>query len=892
MQIKSVESYVDFQPNSPKTKLELEEVFYQRFRQIKITPTNENYNQILNMGFVKINENRRVFSCFIGICHFKARTIKGFQNHINNFHCDDKKILKNFCLICETFQCGESLNDELCHMIDHINGVLFTNNEANYFIKREIPMEIIEANEETVEVQEIQTQLPQIVSVTTIQSIQDFDYLEESTIPTQIENVEESIKIQNYDVNISSDFDQTSSLLELLETPSFKMPQIPIRKAQIRNRSQSVEIKTTARKSTATINARRSTVDFFNIKVKEEPKESSKLEDLSIKRPFHKNKINSRRMILETDRPMTHCCNQQVKKTFRSSTIKTSNKKLDATECFSYIKKKIENNKNREDKFANFKPNLEGFLESELENEKSPKQITLDCLSFISKEIKKSSNEKLKSSRANGSSDEKLSSNSSEQNSIKKRKIQSENSQPHKVRKVEDKKYNFTYEAIMAVPRENSENRVARYLENLENLLLGNDKEDVLEVPESYEDFASSQRNRIGTSRKAATAQLPIKKQVKKITADEKSDLSFEHEKDEDEMLHFDKTIASQDEKPKNAKQPLQLTAMLDNDSNDKSNGLKFQSLIKLYPWIDEKNTRTVFKTLGSIDVLLTEICQFSTYKCMNEVCIFFTTDFDEFKRHIMTQHSDANCHYCCFCLESYNKTAELSSHIDMTHRYDRFQCNQCMYRSCQKSYVAVHQKKFHPKVPCMIFKSPVQKLLKNVMKKAEESMVKNREQFVTPYRCKTPRCKESFYCKVNFKKHLEAEAIKPSCTEFVSIIVEQLYEIDHQRTFNNLEGFTQCLYCKFGTDDNNILEHMSLKHQSEFAFICKRVMPTYIVARETLVTHTLIEQIKTHAETIEFEGNLEDLKSEKIVVNIQKEPEVMKVPEEKFYNEIICIDN
>ncbi|KAG5683364.1 hypothetical protein PVAND_012649 [Polypedilum vanderplanki] len=258
----------------------------------------------------------------------------------------------------------------------------------------------------------------------------------------------------------------------------------------------------------------------------------------------------------------------------------------------------------------------------------------------------------------------------------------------------------------------------------------------------------------------------------------------------------------------------------------------------------------------------MSEFCLFSTYKCMNEVCEFFTTDFDEFKKH-MIEHSDSNCHYCSFCLKGFEKPSELGTHIDLNHRYDRFQCNYCMYRSCQKGYVAIHQNKFHPKAPCMIFKSPVQKLLKSTLKNAEQNMIKNREQFVSSYRCKTPRCKESFYCKTNYRKHLESEKTKPSCSEFGTIIDEQMKKIDHSKTSNKLEGFTECLFCHYGTDEDDILEHMSMNHQSEFAYICKRSMPTFVVARETLLTHTTIEFVGAHpSETCNFGGDLEKLKS------------------------------
>ncbi|KAG5683358.1 hypothetical protein PVAND_012644 [Polypedilum vanderplanki] len=303
-------------------------------------------------------------------------------------------------------------------------------------------------------------------------------------------------------------------------------------------------------------------------------------------------------------------------------------------------------------------------------------------------------------------------------------------------------------------------------------------------------------------------------------------------------------------EKPKKVvKKSKKATKTISEDQNDvptqsePSNfaltSLKFKNLAELYPWVDEKLTRIVFKTKSSIEVLMSEFCLFSTYKCMNEVCEFFTTDFDEFKKH-MIEHSDSNCHYCSFCLKGFEKPSELGTHIDLNHRYDRFQCNYCMLRSFTSS------------------ETP-----KKYIEKCRTKHDKKSKKFVSSYRCKTPRCKESFYCKTNYRKHLESEKTKPSCSEFGTIIDEQMKKIDHSKTSNKLEGFTECLFCHYGTDEDDILEHMSMNHQSEFAYICKRSMPTFVVARETLLTHTTIEFVGAHpSETCNFGGDLEKLKS------------------------------
>ncbi|KAG5666935.1 hypothetical protein PVAND_014940 [Polypedilum vanderplanki] len=294
-------------------------------------------------------------------------------------------------------------------------------------------------------------------------------------------------------------------------------------------------------------------------------------------------------------------------------------------------------------------------------------------------------------------------------------------------------------------------------------------------------------------------------------------------------------------------------------------------SIKNLYPWIEDENIKkSIFKTKNGIETLCSELCQFSTYKCMNDNCCYFTTDFDDFKRHLIREHIDSYSHYCSFCLMSFKRPAELCSHIDLFHNLDRFQCSHCMYRASQKGYVFEHQKKFHFKETCTILKSPVQKLSKSYLNRVKNEMVKNRELFVAPYYCKTPQCKESFFCKISFIEHLEKER-----AEFGEIVQHQLSEISSSKT----HGFTQCLYCKFGTDGDDILSHLAMDHQSKLAFICKRIKPTFICARQTLVTHTNIEFLGGHpAEMKSFEGDLSELTNDTELVLIEKHIETIVV--------------
>lgn len=167
------------------------------------------------------------------------------------------------------------------------------------------------------------------------------------------------------------------------------------------------------------------------------------------------------------------------------------------------------------------------------------------------------------------------------------------------------------------------------------------------------------------------------------------------------------------------------------------SSNFEFSTVQNLYPWINEATSSVIFKSKSSMDILLNELCLFSTYKCMNEVCFFFTTDFEDFKMHSKKHYASNN--YCSYCLKNFEKYEELCNHLDMVHKFDRFQCNKCMYRSCQKGYVDTHQLLHHSKEDnCEVLKSPVQKLLKSDRSKCLTYLQKNRLKYVMPYKCKS----------------------------------------------------------------------------------------------------------------------------------------------------------
>lgn len=136
-------------------------------------------------------------------------------------------------------------------------------------------------------------------------------------------------------------------------------------------------------------------------------------------------------------------------------------------------------------------------------------------------------------------------------------------------------------------------------------------------------------------------------------------------------------------------------------------------------------------------------------------------------------------------------------------------------------------------------------------------------------------------------------ESNKPNCLEFVTLICQQLYSIDHSRTSNNTEGIYQCLHCKYGTDNSDIFDHMALNHPHEFAYICKRVKPQKLVElnivspRETVENSTSIEYIgTTMTEAKSFEQNLQKLNS----INLEKEAKDCMGKKQLVVDEVVTL--
>lgn len=127
----------------------------------------------------------------------------------------------------------------------------------------------------------------------------------------------------------------------------------------------------------------------------------------------------------------------------------------------------------------------------------------------------------------------------------------------------------------------------------------------------------------------------------------------------------------------------------------------KFVDMLKMNPCLGRKDNNFSFKNDISFRAVSTKDAIHAKYKCMGKYCSFFTSDRNLFlchlKAHIQSQSSSEdfflNCSYCFF---QGKNSQSLLNHHDTVHKFCRFQCNMCFYRSSVQMSVYEHQKQFH----------------------------------------------------------------------------------------------------------------------------------------------------------------------------------------------------
>ncbi|KAL7013437.1 hypothetical protein ACKWTF_015393 [Chironomus riparius] len=697
----------------------------------------------VNIGYVRVTSLKKVFSCFIGGCRFKTFSCQQFVQHLSFFHNDQRNVLRGFCMICENFDCGCSIFNNFVHLYGH-------------------------SREQQQQPQPTPSPSPQMEIK---QVISQADYIKKED---ECDIIDETNFVDNENETVVSNADESEEGTRCTPSPTFShfnnqmslevtqiIPMEPPIDLNIDNVDKPIQIKQEA------IPVQND--DNFETTVRVQELEPAESEDRSLlvpidpvfKLPESGSKVPTKKITktlrkrsmsiyVDTDKKSPQNNEKQMSQTTEDTTSPDS---LSDTMCLDFISKKIMDakNKDNDDKFKNFKPNESMFklvevtsINDDDENEEKSRNST--------KERREAQDERLKN---------KFNDFSEKRKEFSSRRLRPRKSDEEKVEeepKIDDISFsNITIDNLLEriknsakpkkspakveeMPQKNKQkSTIAEYFQKPDkrdeelndDLMLQTRQEKTPQKSESgrrmrnsgKENDEKSERTRRSLRSRRSGSEDKSRKSVescKSTSINEKSSTSINSSLNALELS-------------KHVPYTVDIEALIASASSS----IEFESIKDLYPWIDENITSAIFKTKSSIDILLNDFSLFSTYKCMNELCYFFTTDLETFRTHAKSHDSYNN--YCSYCLKNFEKSNDLCNHLEGAHKFDRFQCSKCMFRSCQKGYVDVHQRNHHfDDENCEVFKSPVQKLLKSDRSKCLPVLQKNREKFVMPYRCKS----------------------------------------------------------------------------------------------------------------------------------------------------------
>lgn len=155
-----------------------------------------------------------------------------------------------------------------------------------------------------------------------------------------------------------------------------------------------------------------------------------------------------------------------------------------------------------------------------------------------------------------------------------------------------------------------------------------------------------------------------------------------------------------------------------------------------LRPWLSEQISS---KSHEVCKEMLTDICLTAFYKCMATTCSYYTDDVVLFtthlKAHLQFQLSDKiNFTKCSYCTFRGSGIESLIAHIKCLHKYDRFSCFHCFYRTVVDFNVLTHMELFHKMKPKMVLECN-RPQSKNYCIELE-TIKKTRSSFVPPIIC------------------------------------------------------------------------------------------------------------------------------------------------------------
>lgn len=245
---------------------------------------------------------------------------------------------------------------------------------------------------------------------------------------------------------------------------------------------------------------------------------------------------------------------------------------------------------------------------------------------------------------------------------------------------------------------------------------------------------------------------------------------------------------------------------------------------LNVQPWLRKRPP----KNSRSADLMVAESSLVSNYKCMAFSCEFTSNCSDHFKKHLSVQHKhvldgSGKCAYCEFKVSPEKDHNELIYHIQVVHKYDRYQCKYCFYRCASINNSVNHTITYHPGKLVIVLDMQIPTFLTEP--KSREKASRNLQTFVPKMKCQ--HCSKSFYLVESYllhlRKHREWHQKATHCKDCSLPIALNNIEA-HLQSCHSISIY-QCLHCLFGTDQVvAIVLHLADKHPTKYPHYCSRL--------------------------------------------------------------------
>ena len=250
--------------------------------------------------------------------------------------------------------------------------------------------------------------------------------------------------------------------------------------------------------------------------------------------------------------------------------------------------------------------------------------------------------------------------------------------------------------------------------------------QDTSEVPVIKDDMI---KHKTENNEKSKQSESQVSSQVPSVSNGNSSKLV--------QMLQFSQTLKNTSGSPDSqettslSRQPIRVCR--EKPTITKTNKLNDPNNTKcLRPWLDAHDR----KDPAYVKSMLEEECLVDLYKCMGSRCNYHTKDLASFVSHLKAHGENLQMDSilrCPYCNISVLNVAHAANHIQNEHKFDRYACAHCFYRSVVEVHVVAHQTEYHREGNNTVLDCLGERI--NI-KEASYAVFESRSKFISPILC------------------------------------------------------------------------------------------------------------------------------------------------------------